>query len=220
MEDLQCRKMFIRGYADLDDLTALLTSKLDKIKSYAFIYHDKDTLENGEIAKKHYHLYLELYNKRTLSSIAAWFNALPSDNGKDNVYIEKVVSVVNTLRYLIHLDNEDKYQYNSALVRRYCLNYENMIMNVCSTDGTYDILQDYLSGTAIIEMVRKYGREFLYHYSSYKLFAQDVIETKTYERIKEFRSACEEDFKKIRDYYGSQMSIDDIDNKDLKGEKK
>lgn len=210
-EDLQCRKMFIRGYATEDKLVSLLNLKLDKIKSYAYIYHDNDTLDTGKIGKKHYHLYLELYGKRLLSSVGNWFASLPSDVGADNIRIEKVRSVLMCLRYLIHIDDEDKYQYDSSLVKSYRIDYEKQICCSSSTDGTYDILKDYLTGTPVIELVRKYGREFLYHYPSYKLVAQDVIETKTYERIKEFRSACEEDFKEIRDYYGLQMSVEDIE---------
>lgn len=89
------------------DKTHLLA--LDYIRhnfeNYIYILHDKDFNENGEIKKEHYHVILRFSNQKTLSSLSKKLNI-----GENNFY--EIKSFTGQLRYLIHYDDDDKYQYD------------------------------------------------------------------------------------------------------------
>ena len=71
----------------------------------AYILHDFDTLDTGELKKAHYHVVFTFPNPRYLSSVA-------DDLGISENYIERCIKLNSSLRYLIHADNPDKYQYS------------------------------------------------------------------------------------------------------------
>lgn len=81
---------------------------MEKIKSgydYAMICHDRDTNENGEVLKPHYHVVLRFQN-------AKWSSALAEELGITENYLEETRSLKRSLLYLIHFYEEDKYQYS------------------------------------------------------------------------------------------------------------
>lgn len=70
--------------------------------------HDKDTDADGEIKKSHFHV---MVNYQTLKS----FDQVKELTDLLNQPIpQKVHNTRSLLRYFTHLDNPDKYQYNSA----------------------------------------------------------------------------------------------------------
>lgn len=80
---------------------------LEIIKSnydYAFIEHDKDILENGEIKKSHTHVVLRFKN-------AIWNTSLAEELGISENYIERCRNLDKSLMYLIHYNDIDKFQY-------------------------------------------------------------------------------------------------------------
>ena len=88
-----------------DDATHM--DAFEKIKESfdcAYILHDSDTLDTGELKKPHYHVVFTFPNPRYLSSVA-------EDLGIPENYIERCLKLNSALRYLIHADNPDKYQY-------------------------------------------------------------------------------------------------------------
>lgn len=72
---------------------------------YAYILHDKDINEDGEIKKEHIHVVIKFDNARDLKSVAKELNIE-----------ENLISFMNSfkyaVRYLIHKDQQDKAQYN------------------------------------------------------------------------------------------------------------
>lgn len=88
----------------------VLYEKLDYLSNfcgeYAYILHDKDKDDNGELKKPHYHLRIFGVNQK---SITAWADFL---NVKENE-IQVLENKRRAIRYLIHLDSPNKYQYNS-----------------------------------------------------------------------------------------------------------
>lgn len=82
---------------------------LDKIKvsyDYAYILHDKDCDENGEIKKPHWHVVI------TVGNNACWNTSIASELGITPNYIEKCGRLDRALEYLIHYNDSDKYQYD------------------------------------------------------------------------------------------------------------
>lgn len=75
------------------------------ILEYAYILHDKDVNEKGEIKKEHYHVVIKFNEGITISSLSKKLNL-------DENYITPTKgSYVYGLRYLVHADHKDKYQY-------------------------------------------------------------------------------------------------------------
>lgn len=94
-----------------EDLTH--QSAFDYIKTNyqcAYITHDMDTDDNGEIKKSHVHVVVHLTNACTLSAFAKRLNIAEN-------YIKYIDSIDNALIYLIHKKDPDKYQYEPALVQ-------------------------------------------------------------------------------------------------------
>lgn len=81
---------------------------LIKMKGSARVFiinHDKDTNENGELIEEHTHVLIEYKTPRKISTVA---NLLECDTN----FIELVKNKTAVLRYLTHMDDVDKYQYN------------------------------------------------------------------------------------------------------------
>lgn len=72
---------------------------------YAYIMHDKDILEDGTPKKLHFHIVISFNNYR-------WRNAISTELGITPNYIEKIRNLENSLKYLIHYNNSNKYQYS------------------------------------------------------------------------------------------------------------
>lgn len=86
------------------DCERLLSVIRSKFIDWAYILHDKDTDENGVLKKPHIH-WVGRATPRCLSVVAG-FLGLPENN------IEVVKNFDNTVCYLIHLNDIDKYQYS------------------------------------------------------------------------------------------------------------
>ena len=73
-------------------------------KYYAFILHNLDKDNKGEFKKAHYHIIIRLDNASTISALAKKLGI------KEN-YIQHIKNERAYIRYLIHFDDLDKYQY-------------------------------------------------------------------------------------------------------------
>lgn len=74
-------------------------------KNYAYIKHDKDLKEDNTLKKIHYHCILKLDNACTISALSKKLD-IP-----DN-YIQNVRNERTMVRYLIHVDDPLKVQYD------------------------------------------------------------------------------------------------------------
>lgn len=77
-----------------------------------YVLHDKDIDQNGCITKAHYHLLVKLDNAISIENI---LKSLINERGTPKA-IQNDFSIVKSfkgcVRYLIHYDNKEKYQYN------------------------------------------------------------------------------------------------------------
>ena len=106
MADKKFRSFAGTLYPDSEsyDCEHLLSVIRSKFIDWAYILHDKDTDENGVLKKPHIH-WVGRATPRCLSVVAN-FLGLPENN------IEVVKNFDNTVCYLIHLNDIDKYQYS------------------------------------------------------------------------------------------------------------
>ena len=89
---------------DIEKLKSALSN--NAIKEWAYIIHDKDVDDHGKIVRAHYHIAVRLKNPRKVKHIAQWFGVAPNfvEFGKG--------SYSDLLRYLIHENAPEKYQYS------------------------------------------------------------------------------------------------------------
>ena len=92
-------------YTDNSSHLELLDNLINKY-DYAYILHDKDTDDNGDLKKAHIHLLLFFSNARWGSSI---LKEIDIDNPN---LIEFRENKANAIQYLIHSNNHNKYQYD------------------------------------------------------------------------------------------------------------
>lgn len=76
--------------------------------------HDKDVNPTGELKKPHWHVIIMFDSVKTMEQAREVFNLI---NG---VGCERIQSIRGYSRYLCHLDNPDKAQYNQDDVRSLC----------------------------------------------------------------------------------------------------
>ena len=108
-------------------------------KRYAYILHDRDTDENGELKKPHYHVYMHFENARLFSAIANAFGIAENN-------VELVKSKRSLLRYFTHIDNPDKYQYSYKDIVSFNLNIENHFADVAEAVRVKTMVQALQDG--------------------------------------------------------------------------
>lgn len=77
----------------------------EKHFQYAGIMHSSDVDDDGNLKKAHWHIVIYLPNAR-------WRDALAKELGIMQNYLQVGSSFRSMCRYLIHIDNPDKYQYD------------------------------------------------------------------------------------------------------------
>lgn len=98
------RKIGMILYKESCDIEECLNTlqKSYVVQKYAYIEHNKDVDENGELKKSHYHLYLYFPKQQDVAPIMKIFNVN---------HIEAIQDEDATIRYFIHKNNPEKYQY-------------------------------------------------------------------------------------------------------------
>lgn len=81
----------------------------DSLKSYAFIKHDQDKNEQGELLKSHYHIALDFGRSFEIERLIKWF---PSVASNLPAFVQPVKAWSSVLQYLIHANNPEKHQYS------------------------------------------------------------------------------------------------------------
>lgn len=160
-------------------INAVLTANSRAIKHYAFICHDKDLNEKGELKERHFHVILQFYNARTVSAVRKMF---PSEQ---NSLAQIVFDKSAMFAYLTHEDKPEKMQYPIEAVTADDMDYWQSLGVVGEADSkTASILSDLLAKVPLMTMVARYGRDFVINYSKYVEFARLLsVESKKIEEI-------------------------------------
>lgn len=95
------RHFILLLYPEWDNFKNILGDLKGSFKNYAYIKHIPETEEK----KEHVHFILSLENARTIESIS-------NRVGVPSNLIQNCKSLRASCRYLVHKDDEDKYQYN------------------------------------------------------------------------------------------------------------
>lgn len=121
-----------------------------------YIEHDKDIDEQGEIKKPHYHFVVKLKNACTIS-------ALSKRVGVAENMIEPIKRSFNgALKYLIHYNCENKYQYEIEEVKsnsdKLLRKFQDLVSEEIPEVDKVISIQDYIDNSKGIVTLAQLGR--------------------------------------------------------------
>ena len=103
LNNIEITPTILKGYLDNEDF----------IDYYAFILHDRDVNDEGEIKTPHYHIVLKCNSRYAKESIITDF----AKNLKINRVCVKVKAyhdICGAVQYLVHQNDKDKFQYDRS----------------------------------------------------------------------------------------------------------
>jgi hypothetical protein len=77
---------------------------------YFIILHEKDTNEHGEVKKPHFHIVMKTRKRITLGGLLRDLSELLKID-KTVISARETINEIASIRYLLHLDYQDKHQY-------------------------------------------------------------------------------------------------------------
>lgn len=132
------RHFMILLYPEDDYFKDVLQDIKGSFKNYAYIKHSPEEDEK----KEHVHLILSLDNPRSISSLA---NRL----GIPSRLIQNVKSLRGACRYLVHRDNEEKFQYNidqvivsNSFNSSYLKSFDDLITDDEILDNIFEFIRE------------------------------------------------------------------------------
>ena len=133
------RHFMILLYPEDDYFQDVLQDIKGSFKNYAYIKH----MPEEEEKKEHVHLILSLDNPRTEESLAKRLD-IPKR------LIRHIKSLRASCRYLVHMDNEEKYQYGLDQVKvsksfssTYFKSFDDLLSDEDVLDNIYAFIDDY-----------------------------------------------------------------------------
>lgn len=166
MKVVQSRKWSLVTYLCPDEIAKVFADKVDKVRAYAYCTHDKD-----EGKEQHTHVIVWLNTPYAASTIKNWFRGEDIKGQLANTLAEPCKDIAAMFRYLTHQDNPEKYQYSPDDV--ICSDPSSFEDDV-QTDDTWTAVEDLLNGVPLKEVARRYGRDFIYHYSHIRQLVADI----------------------------------------------
>lgn len=161
--DKRSRNFALISYLDEIQIQMVLCEHANHIKACAYIYHDKDTKEDGTLKEPHYHILLCLYNQRYESSVHNWFLRWENSDGElINTHTQVCRDIMNTYRYLTHANAKDKVQYSRDDIKGVNLDYFKDL-DKQDEDTALSALNDLLNGCSCKQVFDRYGRDAIYH---------------------------------------------------------
>ena len=153
--------------ADTDRVIKMLGNKRTSIRAYALIKHDRDSTDT------HHHIVIRTHNTWTCAAVCKWFKDLETGQ---NTFAEFVHDREAILDYLTHENEggEGKYIYQRSDI------VDGGIVDLLPREDTVDdgmnIIEDILAGYSTRELCKRYGREFIYRFASYKAVADKIMQ--------------------------------------------
>lgn len=120
------------------------------------ILHDKDLTESREPKKEHWHLIFTYGNPRSESAVRDRLSEFLGFQAQ----VEAISSLRSMCRYLTHMDNPEKVQYDTAIVVTNAPDdYKGFILDV--QDPLLSGYELYLGGANFYDLAKFLGRDFI-----------------------------------------------------------
>lgn len=139
LEEKRYRNFMILLYPEWSNFKEILQDIKGSFRNYAYIKHMPEEDEK----KEHVHLILSLDNPRSEESLAKRLEI-------DKRFVRHIKSLRGSCRYLIHMDNEEKYQYNLDQVivsksfnRTYYHSFDDLLSDEEILDNIYVFIDSH-----------------------------------------------------------------------------
>lgn len=171
------RMFSIMTYHSERDIQDCIAVHSQSIRAFAYIHHDKDE------TTPHYHLLIRTYDAWSSVQLSKWFDKYKAVDGQ-NTLIEPASDMQALVEYLTHGDlasiEAGKYRYNvEEIVDGGLL---DTVEKKDSYDNTYEIINEMLKGVPTKVLIRRYGKQLIYHYSQF-IAVKEAIEREEYYQI-------------------------------------
>lgn len=163
-------------YINKEDVLLILEKNLSIINRYALIEHSRDFYDDGKEKPTHIHLWVQFFNKKSIKQVQELFYVFDEDKQKPCTVLSELCQNNHiSQRYLLHLDDPQKAQYEFEEIISYNVDLSN-IYDCYATDGEweYECLRRMVDGEDKLELAREYGRDFIYHYFQFKTLCNDI----------------------------------------------
>lgn len=124
------------------DILKLLIDYYKGCKCY-LIYHDKDTKEDGTLKTPHLHCVLLLEKRRSKDNILNDFSTLLKIS-LNCLSVEDCRSIQGSIRYLIHYEETDKYQYSLEDIKSNDKKYNMYFLDIEEYIATCTSINDFM----------------------------------------------------------------------------
>ncbi len=164
-------------YATEKQIQKVVSDHISSLRALCYIHHDKDE------AEPHFHILMRTHSAWTTTQISKWFADLKDKEKKPvNTFCETANDMEALKRYIIH-DTEEareagKYQYSIDDIKDFGMC--DLAERKDSYDSSYEILMKVLAGANPRDLVRFYGRDYLYHLNCYYECADKIRELEGY----------------------------------------
>lgn len=99
--------------------------------------HDKDVNKDGELIKPHWHILLIFPSVKTYEQVEEVTNSLNAPTP------QKAMSAKGVVRYMLHLDNPEKFQYDKSEIKGYGGVDINELLRPTSSDR-YELIKEMI----------------------------------------------------------------------------
>ncbi|MBQ7348171.1 MAG: hypothetical protein IJW55_09445 [Clostridia bacterium] len=186
-------------YAIEKQIHKVVSAHINSIRALCYILHDKDE------AEPHYHILMRTHSNWTTAQISKWFADLKDKEKKPvNTFCETANDMDALKKYIIHdtpeCREEGKYQYSPDDIKDFGMC--DLAERKDCYDSSYEILLKVLAGANPRELVRYYGRDYLYHLNAYHDCADKIRELEGYREASMFARMNmfeEKNLKKVED---------------------
>lgn len=163
-------------YATIEQINKVIYNHQSSIVSYAYICHDQDKTDI------HHHLIVRTYDGWSSAQILKWFSFIKLETNQ-NTFVEELGDLKAFALYLTHKDaksiEQGKHPYDKSLIRDFGL-ISNDVSHE-SYDDTYEIVLAMMGGMRTRDLVRRYGKKFIYHYSQFEAVKEAIMREDYYE---------------------------------------
>lgn len=172
------RNFCLMTYLQDEQILQVLGRHERQLKAYAYIAHNKDVDEFGELKTVHRHLLISLVNNTTVEAIRNWFKGFEDENGKQiNTLAQPMHEISGSFEYLTHETEqaiaEGKYLYSKEDIKGYNLEFFTD-SSKAEQDNLSLAIDDLLNGIPLDEVRKRYGRDFIMHYGHIKMLFNDI----------------------------------------------
>lgn len=150
----------------------LYSSLVGYCSRFYFILHDKDINEEGTLKTPHYHLIIDFgKSRKRYTTIINDLSKLLAIN-QNCISVERCINIVKSVRYLVHKDDLDKYQYSPNLILSNASSFLNIYLNSEDLLSLDFIINAITGSDNYLDLISFIGFENYnrYHYAIDKLW--------------------------------------------------